>query len=63
MSSSGSDERNREARAPTAAGELGAELGEPERLTGVSGLGIARDAVELLPRGVEQVDVARPSAE
>ena len=57
------DERNREARAPTAAGELGAELGEPERLTGVSGLGIARDAVELLPRGVEQVDVARPSAE
>ena len=45
----GGDERNREARATTAAGELGAELGEPERLTGVPGLGIARDAVELLP--------------
>ncbi len=35
----GSDERHREARAATASGELWAELGEPERLTGVPGSG------------------------
>ena len=57
------DERDCEARAAAAARELGAELGEPERLTGVPGLGIARDPVELLACRVEQVDVAGPSAE
>ena len=54
---------NGESRAPATAGELGSELGEPERLAGVPGLGIARDSVELLTRGVEEVDVARASAE
>ena len=56
------DERDGEARAPTSPCELGAELGEPERLTRAPGLGVARDPVELLARGVEQVDVARARA-
>ncbi len=52
------DERDGESRAPASARELRAELGEPERLTCRSRLGVARDPVELLARRIEQIDVA-----
>ena len=57
------DERHREARAPAAARELRAELGEAERLARGPRLGIARPALELLARRVEQVDVAARARE
>ena len=57
------DERDGQSRAATAACELGAELGEPERLPRAPGLGIARDPVELLACRVEEVDVAGAGAE
>ena len=45
------DKRDREPRASTAASELGAELGEAERLARSSRLGIARVEIQLFAPG------------
>src|SRR3990170_8687247 len=56
-------ERNREASASASSRELGAELGEAERLSCIPGLGGARLPIELLARGIEKGDVARTGCE
>ena len=52
------DERHREPAAAASASKLGAELGEAERRARGAGLGVACEALELLARRLEEIDVA-----
>ncbi len=63
ISSPAGDERDGEAAASASPRELGAELGEAERLPRAAGLRVARPQVELLARSVEEVHVAGARAE
>ncbi len=57
------DEGHRKPAAPTAARELRPQLGEPERLARSPRFRVARPALELLARRLEQVDVAGTGGE